>query len=453
MKLTQLIQGSCMTAVMVAANLVVLPCAQAAAIVSGLTQKHPVDTAGPRPEWVSTPRTKEAKTTWEQALTRMAEGQLDEAASGFAAAAKLEPDAVAPLLGLADVAVRRGKPAEALKLVEQAQKISPDAVEVRVAAGRLAYAAGKKTEALEHFKRGAAANPAVAAPLLDLGEFYLTEGRPRDAVDVFTTAAALKTPHPGASFGLGRALIAMSNDKAAMAAFEQSAKLAPTNPLPLMAIAELHFKANNSKQAIALLDKVLLIDPKMLAARVARADAMVTQGSREQARSEYLAMLETSQGSTAALLHAKLAALSQAANDPDGAVSALKQAIKADPKFHPAYNDLAWLAASRKRDLDNGLKWAKTATELAPKSANYLDTLGYVLLARGENAAAVNALRQAIALSSNVPDYHYHLGVALQAQSQSEAARASYQAALKTGIAFRDLEDTKRRIASLNSGK
>lgn len=437
---------------LITAAMVVACTAHAAAVVGGLAPNHAMETAGSRPDWVSVPRTKEARAAWEQASARMAAGQLDEAATGFAAAAKLEPNAIAPLLGSADVAVRQGKTSEALKLVEKAQQLAPDAPEVRIAAGRLAYGLGKKSEAEEHFKRAAAANANIAAPLLDLGEFYLAERRPADAVSVFTKAAALKSAHPGASFGLGRALVATGDAKAAMGAFEQSAKLAPTNPLPLMAMAELYLKASNPKQAIVLLDKALVLDPQLKSARLARADALATQGSKDLARSEYLAMLETAKGSDAALLHAKLAALKQAARDTDGAITALKQAIKADPKFHPAYNDLAWLAAEHKRDLDNGLAWAKTATELAPTSANYLDTLGYVLLARGEKEAAVSAFRRAIALS-DAPEYHYHLGLALQAQSQNQAALASYQAALKTGRPFRDLEDAKRRIASLNGNR
>jgi tetratricopeptide (TPR) repeat protein len=437
-------------ALLLATAVILAPWAQGAAVVGELTPKYPMDTVQQRPDWIIVPRTAGAKAAWEQALARMAAGQIDEAALGFTAAAKVEPDAIAPLLGLANVAVRRGKPLEALKLVEQAQKLAPEATEVRIAAGRLAYALGKKSDAEDHFKRAAAGNPQISAPLLDLGEFYMAERRHDDAIKVFTTAAGLPAPHPGASFGLGRALLASGQDKAALGAFEQAAKLAPGNPLPMVAMAELHLKGGDTKQALALLDKALLLDPKLASARLAHADALAAQGSRDQARSEYLAMLESAKGTQAAVIHAKLAALRHAANDTEGAVSALKQAIKLDPNFHPAYNDLAWLTAQRKRDLDNGLKWAKTATELAPKSASYLDTLGYVLLARGEKDAAVSALRRAIALSPDTPDYHYRLGLALQAQAQTQAALASYQAAIKTGKPFRELDDANRRIAQLN---
>ena len=449
MKLTHLRQIK-LRAVMLAATAVLTTWAHGAEVVGELTPKYAMDAAGPRPDWLITPRTAGAKAAWEQARAHLAGGQIDEAASGFAAAAKIEPDAIAPLLGLADVAVRKGKALEALKLVEQAQKLAPEATEVRIAAGRLAYALGKKSDAEDHFKRAAASNPNISAPLLDLGEFYMAERRHGDAIKVFTTAAGLSAPHPGASFGLGRALIASGNDKAALSAFEQAAKLAPGNPLPLVAMAELQLRSGDTKQALALLDRALLLDPKLASARLAHADALAAQGSRDPARSEYLALLDTAQGTQAAVIHAKLAALRQAAHDTDGAVAALKQAIKLDPNFHPAYNDLAWLAAERKRDLDNGLKWAKTATELAPKSASYLDTLGYVLLTRGDKEAAVSALRRAIALSPDTPDYHYRLGLALQAQAQTQAALASYRTAIKTGKPFRELDDAHRRIAQLN---
>lgn len=449
MKLTHQ-RHNTLRAIALAAAMALAPWAHAAEVLGELTPKYALDAPGPHPDWILTPRKAEAKAAWKQARSRLAAGQIDEAGAGFAAAAKMEPDAIAPLLGLADVAVRRGKPQDALKLVEQAQKLAPEATEVRIAAGRVAYALGKKSDAENHFKRATAGNPKIAAPLLDLGEFYMAERRHDDAVKVFTTAAALPAPHPGASFGLGRALVAMGNNKSAMGAFEQAAKLAPGNPLPMVAMAELHLRNGDAKQALALLDTALRLDPKLPSARLAHADALAAQGSRDQARSEYLAMLESAQGTQAAVIHAKLAALRQAANDMDGAVAALKQAIKLDPNFHPAYNDLAWLAAQRKRDLDNGLKWAKTATELAPTSASYLDTLGYVLLARGEKEAAVSALRRAIALSPDTPDYHYRLGLALQAQAQTQAALASYQTAIKTGKPFRELDDANRRITQLN---
>jgi tetratricopeptide (TPR) repeat protein len=297
-----------------------------------------------------------------------------------------------------------------------------------------------------------AGNPKIAAPLLDLGEFYLAERRYGDAIKVFTTAAGFASPHYSASFGLGRALVASGNNKAAMGAFEEAAKLAPGNPLPMVALAELQLRGGDTKQALTLLDKALELDPALISARMAHADVLAVQGAWDRANAEYLAILETAQGTQAAVVHAKRAALRQAANDIDGAIAALKKAIEIDPKFHPAYNDLAWVAAERKRDLDNGLNWAKLATELSPQSASYLDTLGYVLLVRGDNEAAVSTLRRAIALSADTPDYHYRLGLALQAQGQTRAALNSYQAAIQTGKPFRELEDAKRRISEL-SGK
>ncbi len=191
-------------------------------------------------------------------------------------------DAIAPLLGLADVAVRKGKPQDALKLVEQAQKLAPEATEVRIAAGRLAYALGKKSDAENHFKRAAAGNPKISAPLLDLGEFYMAERRHNDAIKVFTTAAGLPAPHPGASFGLGRALVAIGNTRAALGAFEQAAKLAPGNPLPMVAMAELQLRSGDSKQALALVDKALLLDPKLTSARLAPAPALGGRAAGER---------------------------------------------------------------------------------------------------------------------------------------------------------------------------
>ena len=64
-------------------------------------------------------------------------------------------------------------------------------------------------------------------------------------------------------------------------------------------------------------------------------------------------------------------------------------------------NDLAWLAARCDRRLDEALRYAKQATELAPDRASYLDTLAEVHFRRGELTEAVAVSQRCLTLDPN----------------------------------------------------
>jgi tetratricopeptide (TPR) repeat protein len=69
------------------------------------------------------------------------------------------------------------------------------------------------------------------------------------------------------------------------------------------------------------------------------------------------------------------------------------------PKCAWARNQLAWLAACCRRDLERGLEQARKAVELSPETAGYHDTLAEVLFQLGRNAEAAAAEKKAVALA------------------------------------------------------
>lgn len=73
-------------------------------------------------------------------------------------------------------------------------------------------------------------------------------------------------------------------------------------------------------------------------------------------------------------------------------------ALKQYPDSPLLLNQMAWLAACCKRDLDRATTWAKRAVELAPLTPAYLDTLAEVLFQQGKQAEAIAAQKKAIAL-------------------------------------------------------
>jgi tetratricopeptide (TPR) repeat protein len=70
------------------------------------------------------------------------------------------------------------------------------------------------------------------------------------------------------------------------------------------------------------------------------------------------------------------------------------------PDCAHAHNQLAWLCARCRRDLDEGLTHARKATELAPLEAAHKDTLAEVLFQKGERTAAIEVMKACLKLPS-----------------------------------------------------
>jgi tetratricopeptide (TPR) repeat protein len=67
------------------------------------------------------------------------------------------------------------------------------------------------------------------------------------------------------------------------------------------------------------------------------------------------------------------------------------------PRGAWVHNNLAWLCAACRRNLDAGLEHARTAVELDPDNAGYLDTLAEVHFQRGDRDKAVELMKQCLA--------------------------------------------------------
>ncbi|MFO0809806.1 MAG: hypothetical protein U0746_14380 [Gemmataceae bacterium] len=80
------------------------------------------------------------------------------------------------------------------------------------------------------------------------------------------------------------------------------------------------------------------------------------------------------------------------------AIAPYETLAKEYPKSAFAHNGAAWVGACCHRELDAALAHAKSATELAPTNAGYLDTLAEVHFQRGETAKAIEHMARCIDL-------------------------------------------------------
>lgn len=372
------------------------------------------------------------------------------AEAAFSEAMKRDPGSPGPLLGLAEVARVRNNAADYEKWLRRALEIAPENADVQRAWGRYQFASGRFAAAESSLKKAAAIDPHSWVTQLNLGDVYL-QGlrRPTDAEAAYRQALALKPDDAHAHHGLGMALMDLGQPRNAIPEFERASTLAPKDPSHPSELARAYGAAGDQQAALATYARALKIKPDFVPALLGRGDLQMLRRDPVAAAIDFAKVVRTEPQRAQAQFRLGTA-FDVLGRDAD-AKARYRAAIAADPKFAPAYNNLAALSASRKESPDQVLEWARRAHELAPNVPEYDDTLGSALLAHGDVDAAIASFRRATAAPHASASFFYNFGEALAAKRNNREAIDAFSRALSIDPGFAHAADARRRIAELTA--
>jgi cellulose synthase operon protein C len=121
--------------------------------------------------------------------------------------------------------------------------------------------------------------------------------------------------------------------------------------------------------------------------------------------------------------------------------------VKLESRNLVALNNLAWLI--REKEPVQALDYARRAAELAPDSAEVLDTLAVVEYLNKDYRRAERSIDRALNQQPDNPSLLYHsamIDVALEDESQ---ARATLEELLESNAEFPELAEAKALLAQL----
>lgn len=93
----------------------------------------------------------------------------------------------------------------------------------------------------------------------------------------------------------------------------------------------------------------------------------------------------------------------------DSAIEFFAKAIELNPADHSSMNNLAWVYATQRTHVEDGIRFSRRSLQLNPNSPTYLDTLAELYFVSGDVAQAIAIIRQAIALDPDQPELRAHL--------------------------------------------
>jgi tetratricopeptide (TPR) repeat protein len=125
--------------------------------------------------------------------------------------------------------------------------------------------------------------------------------------------------------------------------------------------------------------------------------------------------------------------------------TAYEKLVHDDPTDAVALNNLSWLVV--KDDPARALGLAQRAVKADPSSANNLDTLGSMQMARSDFKGATVSLKKAHDLAPDNPTITYHLALALEGSGERAQSQTLLQGLVKRG-GFSELDAAKNLLAS-----
>lgn len=389
------------------------------------------------------------------------------------------PRHVGAMLGLAGLAERtNARPNEVAALIEKAVAADPVSVQPRAALIGYYLRVKDTRRALTAAQDAAATMPNATETLDLLGQAQQAAGEVNQAVTTYNKLAAMRPESPLPLLRLAQLHANEKNADAALDNLNRALAIKPDLLEAQRAAVALHATAGRTAEAIAIARTVQRQRPKQDIGYVLEGDAHVVHKAWSEAEAAYrsglknaagpelpiklhtvyLAMNNTDQAERFAAgwlkEHGKdlvfrqyLAERATAAKNYSVAAQHYKEILNQRPDNALVLNNLAWVAGQMKDP--QAIEYAVKADRLAPNNAAILDTLGVLLIEKGEQARGLEALQKAVKLAPEQNALRLNLARALVKTGDKAAARKELETLAALGDKFAAHAEVSKMLKDL----
>ena len=441
----------------------------------------------------------------------MGMNDLVKARASFEKALSIAPTYFSAVENLARLDIQDKKLDQAKKRFESVLAADPKSVPAMTALAGIAQGAGQPAEAVVWLEKASAVNPADVGPALQLGKYYLQTGAKDKATAVAQKLFAANDKNIEVIDFLGQVQASNNDLPGSLLTFRKLATLKPTSALAQMRIASVQIAMKNDADAVASLTKAVFLEPENLSAQVALAslqaktgdfesalkvahqiqkqrarepigfvlegDLLMAQKKAPAAQKAYeqgIAVKKT--GPLLIKLHQSMTLGDNAkAADPwllqwltehptdtavriylgdsylgrlqlKPAIAQYEVALKAAPQNITVLNNLAYAYQLDKNP--RALEMAENALKIEPNNPRVMDTLGWILVEKGNDARGLGLLQKAIALLPGNEEVRFHLAVGLSKSGDKAGAKKELDTLIASKT-FKGVEEAKRVLKEL----
>lgn len=360
-------------------------------------------------------------------------------------AAKSNPKALSPYERLVRYHLSKNQTDKAVGAAKQAALAIPENPQALSLLASVQAATGAKTESIASFNTLIQKDKTTPNTYVQLALAQITNKQPQSARANLNRALELKPDFTQAQDVLIILDLTENKPEAAL----QTARLMqlqnPQSPIGIEREADIHLVKKDWPKAIKAYDRALALDSASTQRFIKLLRAMMLSGDLRGADKRMKTWLNSHPRDVA--VRGFTAETHMAAGRDLEAIEQYEAIVKLVPNNAIALNNLASLY-QRQNDA-RALGTAEQALKLEPSHAGILDTVGWILLEKGQLPRATELLRKATEKAPKTKSIRYHYAVALSRSGNKPQAKRELEQLLTAGGKFREMEDAKTLLKTL----
>lgn len=411
----------------------------------------------------------------------MARGDTTNAESDLKELAKKYPQAPGVHYQLALACLANSETDKALNELHVAVNLNNQFADAVNLLAEIEIKTGDTASAVDLLRTFVSRHPKSAESELLLADAYRVQGQFTSALEIYQDLEKSFPKNPRIPLLMGSTFVEQQDDANARKEFNHALQIAPDNitaqeQLAELDLAEHHFTTAEQRAQTLIQKNSRLSDPHVLLAKIYLAQGETNRTEAELSNAVklqpdnalaylLLAQLRSDAGQNQSALDALNEALKKnpkstaalmligdirtAQKNDSAAEDAYEKVLAINPRFAPALDNLACLYVKNPAQLDRAYKLAQRARQLLPNDPSIADTLGWVLVKKGQYLPAMKLLQDAAGQLPNQPEVQFHLGMAHYLLGDESDAREAFQRALQSGKEFSGSDTCHQCLAIL----
>ena len=381
------------------------------------------------------------------------------------------------MMALAELAATKKQDDKLVDWLERAAKAHPTAIPPRAVLARHFLVRKQPQRALALANEAVGANPDNPTALDLLGSIQLATNDNTNAISTYTKLAQLAAQSPDAYLRLAQAQIAGNKLADARSSLQKAQRLQPNHAPTLDALIRLEMMEKKPEQALQIARQLQASQPQSPLGFEREGDIQLNQKRPDLAVKAYELALDKGANSSVFIKSHRALILSDspvamqklenwlAQHPKDNAVRFYAADYYASIGRHPAaiaaYQALLTQIPNSAIALNNlansyrqvgdkrALATAEQAYKLDPGHPAILDTLGWMLVEKGQVARGLALIEKALVKLPRNPDIRYHRAIALVHKGEKVRARKELESLLKDAPTFSQAEAAKAQLGKL----
>ncbi len=355
-------------------------------------------------------------------------GELDKAAANIDKTLALQPDWIDAHLLQANILIRQGHNAEALKKLAAATEQYPAEIKLRLYYARKLIDEKKYAQAQEQFNEVLEREPSHADALYAMGLLGLQLGELDEAQASFEKLLETGKRIDEANYYLGE-LYEIKKQPQQAINYYANVKKNPQHIEAQIRIAALLAKEGKMEAARGHLHRIQAPTLEVqLRLYLAEGELLRIAGQADEAFELYTQALEQ-MPANARLLYVR-ALIAEKVGRLDIAIQDLELILKNEPGNIEALNALGYTLVDKTSRLQEGMVYIENALARKPGDPAIMDSMGWGYYRQGKYDKALELLRRAYAKMPD-PEIASHLGEVLWVSGDQSAARKIWDGALQ----------------------